>query len=287
MCAEFAYPKIFVGKERPPTQRMIGLRVHPEERKRVDAFIFSFPERSRERLFAVSCLTEGRRGNPVDLSDADYFGIVRRRLWEMPASGRVEIGAGGAVNSDVLRRVANMPAWVQGDALRVLIGMRGEENACGPREFAGALLRDEMENTPGGKEEQILLLLRRHVQKAASDGRIGRAGVSGTMFPFEEWLRAAGIEDVNLFYYGSAYLERLMDAADRARDFGTVGRMLHTRDGAGILPLIAGKMRAFPAGDRIGVIGIFAHDAGRRPEEIEKMAWELDVSYAAAGALLY
>lgn len=256
MCAEFAYPQIFVGKERPKTQRTIGLRVHPQARKRVDAFIYSFPEGSRARVFAISCLTEGRKGNPVSLSDADYFDIVRGRLAEK----------GGAPEKP-LQMAGSMPHWIQGDALRVLMGAGA---GCTAERFSTLLVLDGKENVPGGKEEQLLELMRRHAQDAVAHGRIGRIGVSGTVYPFEEWLRAASVGEVNLLYYGYEHADRILATAGESTELGMVGRA------GNALASAAAGIGAYPLERRMRLMEALSLHIRRSPSGMKEAGWVLD-----------
>ncbi len=268
MCAEFVYPQRFVGKEKPRTLRMVGLRVNvgTEQRKRLDTegFIFSYPAGSRERAFAISCLAETRRGTPADPTSKDYFGMVCRRL-----------ARGSEASKDALNLVYYLPDFVRGDALRLVMEcgvLSGSE--CTRRMLLAGLVNDGKENVPGWKEEQVLEVVRKHVREAISCGRIGRAGVSGTMYPFEEWLRKdAELSDVNLLYYGSECVGVLLEAAGRARNFYMISRMVKE-----LLPVVAYKARRYQPHERIDVLGAFALDMDRNPDGIENGILRIDIS---------
>jgi len=213
MCAESIVsvdkPKFqtpWVEQQKPV--RTFGLRVHPEEVKRVDAFRSAFPEGSRIRGLIEEALVKGKEGKPEGVSDREYFEALGRML------GEREI-----LDLNIIRRISSMPAWVQGDAYRVALGRKEKDRNPYPlEEFNGNLIKDEKENVPGEKEEQVIQAIKRHVQQAQMEGKISHGG-SGLAYDFGERLGNSGPELVNLLYYGQDSVERILEISLGMKDF--------------------------------------------------------------------
>jgi hypothetical protein len=200
----------WIGQQKPV--RTFGLRVHPEEVKRVDAFRFAFPEGSKTRTLIEEALVKGKEGKPEGITDREYFTVLGRSLMD---GGAFEI----KVHNDIIRMVLSMPASVQGDAYRVALDTSGEgEGKLLLKRFNAALIKDSRENVPGEKEEQIMQAARRHVQAAQMEGKISRGG-PGLIYDFGERLGKSSPETVNLLYYGQDSVESMLETSMGMKDF--------------------------------------------------------------------
>ncbi|NYZ60274.1 hypothetical protein H0O01_01090 [Candidatus Micrarchaeota archaeon] len=194
------------GQQKPV--RTFGLRVHPEEVKRVDAFRSAFPEGSRIRGLIEEALVKGKEKKPEGISDREYFEVLGRMLGEREV-----------LDLNIIRRISSMPAWVQGDAFRVALERKERDRNPYPlEEFNGDLIKDKKENIPGEKEEQVIQAIRRHVQQAQMEGKISRGG-PGLIYDFGERLGNSGPELVNLLYYGQDSVERILETSLGMKDF--------------------------------------------------------------------
>jgi hypothetical protein len=283
MCAESTVPEYkpkfktpWVGKERPI--RTFGLRVHPEEVKRVDAFRSAFPEGSKTRTLIEEALVKGKEGKPEGISDREYFEVLGRMLGEREVLDLV-----------IVRRMVSMPPWVQGDAFRV--ALERKERDGGPyslQEFCGDLIRDGTENVPGEKEEQVVQAARRHVQMAQMEGKIGRGG-PGVVYDFGERLGKSGKEAVNLLYYGQDSVESMLGASLGMKEF----LMTSTAVREWLIDA-ANEISFFGPERRIYVLRAFAEDlktaAHERSdigyESVGRMIREIQIVYSLHGANL-
>ncbi len=207
MTTEFA-PKFqtpFEGQQKPI--RTFGLRVHPEEVKRVDAFRSAFPKGSNISGIIEEALAKGKEKKPEGISDREYFEVLGKMLGER-----------GVLDLNIVRRISSMPFWVQGDAYRVALERKGRDGGPYPlKEFNGDLIRDKTENVPGEKEEQVIEVVRRHVQAAQMERKISHGG-PGLVYDFGERLGKSGPQLVNLLYYGQDSVEKILETSLGMKD---------------------------------------------------------------------
>jgi len=283
MCAESIVP-VEKPKFRTPHDgpqkpvHTFGLRLHPEEVKRVDAFRSAFPEGGRMRNLIEEALAKGKEGKPEGISDREYFEVLGRMLGEREV-----------LDLNIVRRILSMPPWVQGDAFRVALERKERDRQpYSLQEFSGDLIRDGTENVPGEKEEQVMQAARRHVQAAQMEGKILRSG-SGLVHNFERKLGDAGPELVNLFYYGQDSVQSILDTSLGMRDF-----LMPSTAVREWLMEVATHVSSFKPEHRLRVLGAFAEDLKKTGHDlanmdkamVEKMIGEIRLVYSLHGANL-
>lgn len=189
---------------KPPVMRRMGLLVPEEQRMRVDGFIYILP-RGAERRLALSVVTE-LRGRHDNFTDEEYFSglataIRSRRILEEDITGRIE----------------SMPVSQRGNAFRVALERKAADKSpyCN-LDFYGDLVADAKENVPGEKQQAIIAKMRSYAEEARQKGILDGDGANAALHSFEEWLGQADIRSVNLLYYFSDRIDRIMEASLRA-----------------------------------------------------------------------
>lgn len=201
---------------KPPVMRRMGLLVPEEQRMRVDGLIHILPEGSTQRRLALSVVSSIRNRHD-NFSDEEYFLELRALVWKERM----------ITESGILEMIDKLPLSQMGNALRVALNRKAEDRSeYSQLEFYGNLLTDVQENVPGEKQQEILALVRRCAREALTRGFIGREGMDGVLYPFEEWLGDADIRSVNLLYYFPNKVEQLAKAALERPDFREIRTLI-------------------------------------------------------------
>jgi len=155
----------------------------------------------------------------------------------------------------IVRRIASMPSSVEGDAFRVALERRERNSDPYPlEEFNGDLIGDGTENVPGEKEEQVVLVIRRHIQQAQMESKILRAG-QGLVSDFEDKLADAEPGLVNLLYYGQDSVDRMLGTSLAMKNF----RMASTSVREWVMDM-AGQIQTLKPEHRLYALMAFTED---------------------------